>query len=107
MTGSPKLTRTALSLLRVTHECRMSGTEVKYPTIFQRVPVMKRMLMAVMAVAVAVTFTAPSFAADKKKEEKKGGQVVVFGEEKKKEEKKDHVVDTFADADKKKKEKSK
>ena len=32
---------------------------------------MKRMLMAVMAVAVAVTFSAPSFAGDKK-EEKKG-----------------------------------
>lgn len=34
---------------------------------------MKRMLMAVMAIAVAVTFSAPSFAGDKdKKEEKKG-----------------------------------
>ena len=48
---------------------------------------MKRMLMAIMAVAVAVSFSAPSFAGDeKKKEEKKGGHVV-FGDEKKKEEK--------------------
>jgi hypothetical protein len=47
---------------------------------------MKRMLMAVMAVAVAVSFSAPSFAGEEKKEQKdqkKGGQVVVFGEEKK------------------------
>ena len=50
---------------------------------------MKSMLMAVMAVAVAVSFSAPSFAGEEKKpkEEKKGGHVV-FGEEKKKEEKK-------------------
>ena len=49
---------------------------------------MKSMLMAIMAVAIAVTFSAPSFAGDeKKKEEKKGGHVV-FGDEKKKEEKK-------------------
>ena len=34
---------------------------------------MKRMLMAVMAVAVAVTFSAPSFASGEKKDEKKGG----------------------------------
>ena len=55
---------------------------------------MKSMLMAVMAVAVAVSFSAPSFAGEeKKKEEKKGGHVVVYGEEKKKEEKKGgHVV---------------
>jgi hypothetical protein len=62
---------------------------------------MKHLLMAIMAVAVAVTFSAPSFAEDKKKEEKKGGHVVsaeekkkdggkaddTFGEEKKKDEK--------------------
>ena len=57
---------------------------------------MKSMLMAVMAVAVAVSFSAPSFADETKKpkEEKKGGHVVVYGEEKKpKEEKKGgHVV---------------
>jgi hypothetical protein len=57
---------------------------------------MKSMLMAIMAVAIAVTFSAPSFAGEEKKpkEEKKGGHVVVFGEEKKpKEEKKGgHVV---------------
>ncbi len=36
---------------------------------------MRTLLMAIMAVAVAVTFSAPSFAGDKKeeKEEKKGG----------------------------------
>ncbi len=60
------------------------------------------MLMAVMAVAVAVTFSAPTFAGEKK-EEKKGGHVVVFGEEKKKEEKKGGHADTFGD--KKKEEK--
>ena len=50
---------------------------------------MKRMLMAVMVVAVAVAFSAPSFADDMKKEkkDKKGGHVLVYGdtkEEKKK-----------------------
>ena len=53
---------------------------------------MKTLLMAIMAVAVAVTFSAPSFAGDEKekKEEKKGGYVVVYGDEKseKKDEKK-------------------
>ena len=44
---------------------------------------MKTMLMAVMAVAVAVTFSAPSFAGDKK-EEKKGGHADTFGEKKEK-----------------------
>ena len=50
---------------------------------------MKRMLMALMAVAIAVTFSAPAFAGDDKgkKEEKKGGYVVVYGEEKKDEKK--------------------
>lgn len=64
---------------------------------------MNRMMMAVMAVAVSITFLAPAFAEEKKKEEKKGGHVVVFGDEKKKEEKKGGHVDTFADADKEKK----
>ena len=61
---------------------------------------MKRALLAVMAVAVAVTFSAPSFAGEEKKDqkdEKKGGHVVVFGDEKKdaKDEKKGggHVSD--------------
>ena len=59
---------------------------------------MKSMLMAIMAVAVAVTFSAPAFAGDeKKKEEKKCGHVVVYGDEKKKEEKKGGHADTFAD----------
>jgi uncharacterized protein (DUF2147 family) len=48
---------------------------------------MKRMVMAIMAIAVAISFSAPAFADDQKKgEEKKkgGGHVVVFGEEGKK-----------------------
>ena len=46
---------------------------------------MKRILMAIMA--VAVTFSAPSFAGDEKKDEKKGGYVLVYGDEKKDEKK--------------------
>ena len=49
--------------------------------------------MAIMAVALAVTFSAPAFAGyEKKKDEKKGGHVVVYGEEKKKEEKEIHSL---------------
>ena len=51
---------------------------------------MKRMLMAIMAVAVAISFSAPSFAGEEKKDkkdEKKGGHMDTFGD--KKEEKKD------------------
>mgnify|MGYP003428539587 FL=1 len=66
---------------------------------------MKSMLMAIMAVAVAVTFSAPAFAGEEKKEEKKGGHVVVYGEEKKKEDK-GKYVDTFGE-EKKKEEKGK
>ena len=65
---------------------------------------MKSMLMAIMAVAVAVTFSAPSFAGDaktEKKDEKKGGHVLVY-EEKKDEKKKDgKFADTFGDEKKK------
>ena len=46
---------------------------------------MKRVLFVVMAVAVAVSFSAPSFAGEEKKDqkdEKKGGHVVVFGNDK-------------------------
>lgn len=68
--------------------------------------IMKSMLMAIMAVAVAVTFSAPAFAGEEKKEEKKGGHVVVFGDEKKKEEKKGGHVVVFGD-EKKKDEKGK
>ncbi|OQW30583.1 MAG: hypothetical protein A4E19_09780 [Nitrospira sp. SG-bin1] len=74
---------------------------------------MKRMLMAVIAVAVAVTFSAPSFAAGEKKDEKKGGKFTeminaeekkdkggkadeTFGSEKKEEKKGGHA-DTFGD----------
>jgi hypothetical protein len=52
---------------------------------------MKRALFAVVAAAILVTFTAPSFAGEeKKKDEKKGGHFsqTLFGEEKKKDEKK-------------------
>ena len=53
---------------------------------------MKSMLMAIMAVAVAVTFSAPAFAGEEKdkKDEKKGGHADTFGDmkdEKKKDEK--------------------
>jgi hypothetical protein len=73
---------------------------------------MKSMLMAIMAVAVLVAFSAPSFAEETKgkKEEKKGGHVLVYGEEKdKKDEKKGGHADTFGDAkdEKKKDEKGK
>ncbi len=68
---------------------------------------MKSMLMAIMAVAVAVTFSAPAFAGEEKKDEKKGGHVVVYGEEKKDEKKKDgKYTDTFGE-EKKKDEKGK
>jgi hypothetical protein len=74
---------------------------------------MKSMLMAIMAVAVAVTFSAPAFAGDEKtekKDEKKGGHVLVYGEEKKEEKKNDgKYTDTFGDEkkDEKKDEKGK
>ena len=59
---------------------------------------MKSMLMAIMAVAVAVTFSAPSFAGDEKKDkkdEKKGGYVLVYGDEKK--DKKDEKKGGYGD----------
>ena len=73
---------------------------------------MKSMLMAIMAVAVAVTFSAPAFAGEEKKDakdEKKGGHVLVYGEENKKDEKGGKSVDTFGDMkdEKKKDEKGK
>jgi len=62
---------------------------------------MKSMLMAIMAVAVAVTFSAPAFAGDEKsekKDEKKGGYVLLYGDDKdKKDEKKGGHADTFGD----------
>jgi len=51
---------------------------------------MKRILMAIMAVAVAVTFSAPAFAGDTDKKsteskvEKKGGHVLVYEDKDKK-----------------------
>jgi len=67
--------------------------------------------MAIMAVAVAVTFSAPAFAGDSPKEggkDKKPGQAVetIYGDEKKKEEKKGGYADTFGE-EKKKDEKGK
>jgi hypothetical protein len=66
---------------------------------------MKRMLMAVMA--VAVTFSAPAFAEGPKEggKGKKPGQVVeaIYGDEKKKEEKKGGHADTFGDKKEEKK----
>jgi hypothetical protein len=57
-------------------------------TFTRRYKIMKSILMAIMAVAVAVTFSAPAFAGEeKKKDEKKGGQVLVYGDEKKGEKK--------------------
>ncbi|NGZ04659.1 MAG: hypothetical protein CV090_16585 [Nitrospira sp. WS238] len=68
---------------------------------------MKTMLMAVLAVAVAVTFSAPSFAGEGKKK-KEGDHVIVYADKKKqdgnkaddlfgkeKEEKKGGHADTF------------
>jgi Ni/Co efflux regulator RcnB len=70
---------------------------------------MKSMLMAIMAVAVAVTFSAPAFAGEEKKDakdEKKGGHVLVYADEKKDEKKKDgKFADTFADEKKDEKKK--
>ena len=72
---------------------------------------MKSMLMAIVAVAIGVTFSAPSFAGDEKsekKDEKKGGYVLVYSDEKndRKDEKKGGYIDTFGDEknDEKKKE---
>jgi Ni/Co efflux regulator RcnB len=75
---------------------------------------MKRILMAIMAVAVAVTFSAPAFAGDTDKKtteskgEKKEGHALVYAEEgskKKEEKKKDGYVDTFGDEKKDEKKK--
>jgi hypothetical protein len=65
---------------------------------------MKSMLMAIVAVAVAVTFSAPAFAGEEKdkKDEKKGGHVLVYGEEKKdKKGEGGKFTDTFGDEKKK------
>ena len=63
---------------------------------------MKSLVMAFMAVAVTVVFSAPSFAGDErseKKDEKKGGYVLVYGDDKqdKKDEKKGGYINTFGD----------
>jgi hypothetical protein len=68
----------------------------------RRSPFMKRILMSVMAVAVAVTFSAPAFAGDKPKEEKKGGKFVemIYAEEGKKKDS-GKADETFAEEKKK------
>ena len=63
---------------------------------------MKSMLMAIMAIAVAVTFSAPAFAGDEKKKDEKGGKYSeTFGDEKKKDEKGGKYTDTFGEEKKK------
>ena len=67
---------------------------------------MKRMLMAIMAVAVAVTFSAPAFAEGPKEggKDKKPGQVVeaIYADDMKKGDKKGGKADdTFAEEKKK------
>lgn len=67
---------------------------------------MKRMLMAIMAIAVAVTFSAPAFAEGPKEggKDKKPGQVVeaIYGDDMKKGEKKGGKADdTFGEEKKK------
>ena len=57
---------------------------------------MNRTLMAIMAVAVAVTFSAPAFA-EEKKEEKKGKFIEQSYGEKKEEKKGGNADDIFAD----------
>jgi hypothetical protein len=71
---------------------------------------MKSMLTAIMALAVAITFTMPAFAGEEgkdKKDEKKGGHVLVYGDEKK--DKKDEKKGGYGDMkdEKKKDEKGK
>jgi hypothetical protein len=71
---------------------------------------MKSMLMAIMAVAVAVTFSAPAFAEGPKEggKDKKPGQAVetIYGDEKKDEKKKDgKFTDTFGEEKKDEKKK--
>lgn len=73
---------------------------------------MKRMLMAIIAVVVAVSFSAPSFAGEEKKDkkdEKKGGHVLIYADDMKKGDKKDEKKGGQADEkkDKKKDEKGK
>ena len=69
----------------------MNGRNAYNHSLSQRgYSMMKSMLMAIMAVAVAVTFSAPAFAGEEdkhKKDEKKGGHIVVFGDQKKDEKK--------------------
>lgn len=56
---------------------------------------MKRMLMAFLAVAVAVTFSAPAFAGEKKKEKPAGDHVVVYADKDKKKQDGGHADEAF------------
>jgi hypothetical protein len=64
---------------------------------------MKTMLMAIMAVAVAVTFSAPAFAGEEGKKKGDNGHVVVYGEEQKKKEGAGKADETFSDKKEEKK----
>lgn len=58
---------------------------------------MNRILMAIMAVVVAVAFSAPAFAGSKKEKKEEGGKLIetTYGAEKEKKEKKEGNVDTY------------
>ena len=60
---------------------------------------MNRILMTIMAVAAVIAFSAPSFAGEEKKDQKKGGHVLVYGDENKdnKDEKNGSQMDTFGE----------
>ncbi|MBX3331212.1 MAG: hypothetical protein KF722_12465 [Nitrospira sp.] len=64
---------------------------------------MKRMLMAIIAVAVAVTFNAPSFASGEKKDEKKGGKFVQMINAAEKKDKGGKADETYVDKKEEKK----
>jgi len=78
----------ALPLLLVPIKCQRGGPYF-FINFLQGVFIMRRMLMAVMAVAVAISFSAPAFAGEDKKEDKKGGYVL-YGDDKKDEKKGGH-----------------
>ena len=63
---------------------------------------MKSMLMAIMAVAVAVTFSAPAFAGRGEEEtRRRAAKYIVYGDEKKKEERRAAIHRYFGEEKKK------
>lgn len=58
---------------------------------------MKRMLVTIMAVAVAVAFSTPSFASGDKKDEKKGGKFVQMINAAEKKDKSGKADETFGE----------